>query len=108
MCDHEEILDNGEYVCIKCGIVLGQEYIYQENSFSDQRNKNKDLGTYSSICNILDHLKLNTVCYADEVDNLIDKYLSNFKCKIELKIGACIYYLISSSGLATQLNRASG
>ena len=108
MCDHEEILDNGEYVCIKCGIVLGQEYIYQENSFSDQRNKNKDLGTYSSICNILEHLKLNAECYADEVDNLIDKYLSNFKCKSELKIGACIYYLISSSGLACQLNRISG
>ena len=45
MRDHEEILDNGEYVCIKCEIVLGQEYIYEEISFNDQRNKNKDLGT---------------------------------------------------------------
>ena len=30
------------------------------------------------------------------------------KCKSELKIGACIYYLISSSGLACQLNRIAG
>ena len=30
------------------------------------------------------------------------------KCKSELKIGACIYYLISSCGLACQLNRISG
>ena len=74
---------------------------------NDQRNK-KDLGTYSSICNILDHLRLNALCYADEVDNLIDKYLINFKCKNELKIGACIYYLISSSGLTCQLHRFSG
>ena len=26
MCEHEELLDCGEYVCIKCGIVLGQEF----------------------------------------------------------------------------------
>ena len=107
MCDHEEILDNEGYVCIKCGLVLGQEYIYEENSFNDQIKKNKDIGMYSSICNILEHLQLNTPCYADEVSDLIDKYLSNLKCKSELKIGACIYYIISSSGLACQLNRIS-
>ena len=28
MFEHEEFLENGEYVCIKCGVVLGQEYIY--------------------------------------------------------------------------------
>ena len=107
MCDHEEILDNEGYVCIKCGLVLGQEYIYEENSFNDQIKKNKDIGIYSSICNILENLQLNTPCYADEVRDLIDKYLSNLKCKSELKIGACICYLISSSGLACQLNRIS-
>ena len=32
MCDHEELLDSGEYVCIKCGVVLAQEYIHEENS----------------------------------------------------------------------------
>ena len=107
MCDHEEILDNEGYVCIKCGLVLGQEYICEENSFNDQIKKNKDIGMYSSICIILEHLQLNTPCYADEVSDLIDKYLSNLKCKSELKIGACIYYIISSSGLACQLNRIS-
>ncbi len=108
MCDHEEILDSGEYVCIKCGIVSGQEYIYKDDLFKNQIHKNTDHGTYSSICNILDHLNLNTICYADKVNDLIDKYLSNFKCKSELKIGACIYYLLSSSDLACQLNRISG
>ena len=108
MCDHEEILDSEGYVCIKCGIVLGQQYIYEENSNNIQINKNKDIGIYSTIYNILEHLQLNTPSYADEVNDLIDKYLSNLKCKSELKIGACVYYLISSSGLACQLNRISG
>ena len=108
MCDHEEILDSEGYVCIKCGIVLGQQYIYEENFYNTQINKNKDIGIYSSIYNILEHLQLNTPSYADEVNDLIDKYLSNLKCKSELKIGACVYYLISSSGLACQLNRISG
>ena len=108
MCDHEEILDSEGYVCIKCGIVLGQQYIYEQNSNNTQINKNKDIGIYSTIYNILEHLQLNTPSYADEVNDLIDKYLSNLKCKSELKIGACVYYLISSSGLACQLNRISG
>ena len=43
MCDHEEILDNEGYVCIKCGLVLGQEYIYEKNSFNDQIKKIKIL-----------------------------------------------------------------
>ena len=90
MCDYEEIIDNGECLCIRCWIVLGQEYIYNEHSFSGEINKNKDLGTYSSICNIIDHLRLHTLCFADEVDKLINKYLSNFKCKSGLKIIACI------------------
>ena len=108
MCDHEEILDSEGYVCIKCGIVLGQQYIYEENSYNTQINRNKDIGIYSTIYNILEHLQLNTPSYADEVNDLIDKYLSNLKCKSELKIGACVYCLISSSGLACQLNRISG
>ena len=94
MCDHEEILDSEGYVCIKCGIVLGQQYIYEQNSNNIQINKNKDIGIYSTIYNILEHLQLNTPSYADEVNDLIHKYLSNLKCKSELKIGACVYYLI--------------
>ena len=27
MCDHLEILDKGEYICVKCGVVIGQEYL---------------------------------------------------------------------------------
>ena len=107
MCEHEEVLDCGEYVCIKCGIVLGQEYIYEENSFKHQVNGNKDLGVYSNIYNILDRLNLNTLYYAEKVDAVVNKYLSNFKCKIELKIGASIYYLLSSNGIPCQLNRIS-
>ena len=42
MCDHEELLDSGEFVCIKCGIVLGQEYIHQENTFQHKDIKSKD------------------------------------------------------------------
>ena len=30
MCDHEELLTNAGYVCIKCGVVLGQEYVHVE------------------------------------------------------------------------------
>ena len=43
MYDHEEILDSGEYVCIKCGVVLGQEYIYEVNSFNNQPREIKIL-----------------------------------------------------------------
>ena len=46
MCEHEELLNCGEYVCIKCGIVLGQEYILEENSFKQQFNENKDSRKY--------------------------------------------------------------
>ena len=42
MCEHEKLLDCGEYVCIECGIVLGQEYILEEKSFKQQFNENKD------------------------------------------------------------------
>ena len=85
MCEHEELLDSGEFVCIKCGIVLGQEYIHQENTFQHKDIKSKDTCLYSSICTTLDHLNLNVECYAKDINDLIDKYLSNFKCKNELK-----------------------
>ena len=73
MCEHEEVLDCGEYVCIKCGIVLGQEYIYEENSFKHQVNENKYFGVYSNIYNILDRLNLNTLYYIEKVDALVNK-----------------------------------
>ena len=54
MCEHEELLDSGEFVCIKCGIVLGPEYIHQENTFQHKDIKPKDTCLYSSICTTLD------------------------------------------------------
>ena len=36
MCDHEEVLDSEGYVCIKCGVVLDQEYVYGDNRFYNE------------------------------------------------------------------------
>ena len=36
MCDHEEILEYGEYICGKCGLVLGQQYISEKSKVSHQ------------------------------------------------------------------------
>ena len=51
MCDHEEILDSGKYVCIKCGIVSGEEYIYKDNLFKNQNHKktNQEKSTTMSL-----------------------------------------------------------
>ena len=87
---------------------MGQEYIYEEISTKNQIIEHKNLNTYSQIYNILEHLNLNILCYAEEVNDLIDKYLSNLKCKVELKIGACIYNILSSKNIPCQLNRISG
>ena len=108
MCDHVEVLDGGEYVCIKCGLVLGQEYICEEKFLEWPSNKTKNLDLHSNICNILENLNLNVLYYANNVYDLINKYLSDFKCKNELKIGAAIFYSISLCGIAYQLNRISG
>ena len=108
MCEHEEILESGEYVCIKCGVVLGQEYIYEEKSYEFHLNNKRKFDLYSNICNILENLNLNNFCYAENVYDLIDKYLSDFKCNYELKIGASIFYTLSLNGIAYQLNRISG
>ena len=95
MCDHEEILEYGEYICRKCGLVLGQQYISEKiYSESPKNDKNKSK-LYIDICNILENINLNIYCYADDVYDLINKYLSDFKCENELKIGASIYYVIS-------------
>ena len=36
MCEHEEVLDSEGYVCIKCGVVLDQEYVYVDNCFDNE------------------------------------------------------------------------
>ena len=107
MCEHEELLTNAGYVCIKCGVVLGQEYVHVENISNYYNSDCRNINIYATICTILDHLNLNALHYTDEIRYLIDKYLSNYKCKIELKIGACIYNILSERGLACQLNRIS-
>ena len=52
-------------------------------------------------------MNLNISCYANDVYDLIDKYLSDFKCKNELKVGAAIFHILSLNGVAYQLNRIS-
>ena len=108
MCNHEEILDSGEYICIKCGIVLDQEYVHCETFSNYQTTDNGRHSSNSNICTILDHLNLNNIDFHKDVQDLIDEYLSNIRCKVELKIGACIYYVLSSKGMPCQLNRISG
>ena len=108
MCNHEEVLDSGEYICIKCGIVLDQEYVYEEGFSNHQITDNDRHSLDSNISTILDHLNLNNLDFDREIHDLIDEYLSNLKCKVELKIGACIYYLLSSKSIPCQLNRISG
>ena len=105
MCNHEEVLDSGEYICIKCGIVLDREYVYGEICSNHQITDNGRHSLSSNICTILDHLNLNNLDFDRKVHDLIDEYLSNLKCKVELKIGACIYYILSSKGIPCQLNR---
>ena len=56
----------------------------------------------------MDHLNLNHLYLNVKINDLIDKYLSNFRCKIELKVGACIYYILFAKGIPCQLNRISG
>ena len=107
MCDHRETVDCGEYVCIKCGVVLGQEYIYTNKVYEFPRHNKTKIDLHSNICNILDNLNLNISCYANDVYDLIDKYLSDFKCKNELKTGAAIFHILSLNGIPYQLNRIS-
>ena len=106
MCDHSEVLDGGEYVCVKCGIVLGQEYVHGDEYSNLPNRKYENHELYINVCNILEKLNLNPV-YADQVYDLLNKYLSNFKCNCELKIGASIFYTLSLHEVPYQLNKIS-
>ena len=79
MCDHEELLDSGEYVCIKCGVVLAQEYIHEENCNRYQCIEYRDPDLYSRICTILEHLNLSTSCYSCLTYSLLNSLLNLFK-----------------------------
>ena len=39
LCEQEEILEGGEYVFVKCGLVLGKEYVYEIKSY-ESKGKN--------------------------------------------------------------------
>ena len=108
MCEHEEVLDSKGYVFFECGVVLDQEYVYGDNCFYNETDDYIDHNSNSIICTILDHLNLNHLYLNVKINDLIDKYLSNFRCKIELKVGACIYYILFAKGIPCQLNRISG
>ena len=60
MCDHEEVLDSEGYVCIKCGVVLDQEYVYGGNYFIKEIDGGIDHNSNSIICTISDHLRRST------------------------------------------------
>ena len=107
-CEHEEVLDSGGYVCIKHGVVLDQEYIYGDNYSNEEIDGCIDHNSNSIICTILDNLYLTNLYFNNKINDWINKYLSNFRCKIESKIGACIYYLLFAKGIPRQLNRISG
>jgi len=107
MCDHEEISEYGEYICRKCGLVLGQQYI-SDKIYSEPPKNDKDTSKlYRDICNILDNIKLNVYCCADDVYDLFNKYLSVLKCENELKIGASIYHVLTLNNIACHFNRIS-
>ena len=87
---------------------MRQEYRYKGKSYEFPLNNTRKFDLYSNICNVLENLNLSTFCHADNVYDLIDKYLSDFNCNYQLKIGAFIFYTWTFTGIAYQLNRISG
>ena len=105
ICDHCEVLDGGEYICKNCGLVLGQEYV-SVNDYSKSINTiNTNYDLYFNVCNILEKLHLSDVRYGEEVCEIVNKYLRNYKYTTELKIGASIFYVLSSREIPYQINK---
>ena len=71
MCEHEEVLDSEGYVCIKCGVVLDQEYVYGDNCFYNETDVCIDHNSNSIICTILEHLNLNQFSCKSNCWNII-------------------------------------
>ena len=105
MCDHVEILDNGEYICSECGLVLGQEYVSVSTPTSSPRISPQNYNVYLNVCNILEKLYLNNTLYAIQVCESMNKYLSRCKHKEELKIGAGIFYTLSENNVSYQISK---
>lgn len=78
----------------------------RRNISIDHNSNCRNINIYTTICAILHHLNLNALHYTDNIRYLIDKYLRNFKCKIEMITGACIDNILSERGLACQSNRS--
>ena len=95
MCDHLEILDKGEYICVKCGVVIGQEYVSFNEYVKPVNTTNKNSEEYLNICDILEKLHFSSLSYSEQVYKIINKYLSNYKHSSKLKIGASIFYVLS-------------
>ena len=105
MCDHLEILDNGEYICVKCGVVIRQEYLCSNGYVKPVNTIDKNSEVYLNICNILEKLHFSNVSYSDQVYKNINKYLSNYKHRSELKIGAGIFYVLSLNDIPYQISK---
>ena len=105
MCNHVEILDNGEYICSECGLVLGQEYVSVSTPASSLIIPSQKYDVYLNVCNILEKLYLNNAFYAVQVCESMNKYLSRCKHKEELKIGAGIFYTLSKNDIPYQISK---
>lgn len=105
MCDHQEVLDGGEYICINCGLILGQEYVTNNNYIKSRNITNTNHSLYLNICDILEKLHLSDVYYGEQVYEIVNKYLSNYKCNSELKIAAGIFHVLSLNNIPYQINK---
>ena len=105
MCDHLEILDKGEYICVKCGVVIGQEYVCLNEYVKPVNTVDKNSEVYLNICNILEKLHFSNISYSEQVYKIINKYLSNYKHRSELKIGAGIFYVLSLNDIPYQISK---
>ena len=103
MCEHSEILADGEYVCQNCGLVLEKEFIYNK-SFSPALEKTSNFVIDRKIENIIDILHLNAAVSKDEVQIYLKKYLSEYNYDIELKICGAIYHILSLVGTSFPLS----
>ena len=103
MCEHSEILVEGEYVCQNCGLVLEKEFICNK-TFTPALERKSNLDIDTKIENIIDILHLNAAVSKDEVQIYLKKYLSQYNYDIELKICGVIYHILSTVGTSFPLS----
>jgi len=101
--NHLEILVDHEYVCLNCGLVFGQEFehvTFPKRSEIDHKSKS----IHHDIANFLETLHLN-ICFTEEIENKLLKYLNKFYCSIEIKIGAAVYYVLSVNNISFPISK---